>query len=177
MNNKHQSDSEIKNRLLANIERSPDGCWNWKRAKDRDGYGKVAIRGKYWRAHRASYTFFHGEIPPGLVLDHLCRNPSCINPDHLRPVTNAENILAGEGWAAKRARQTHCKRGHELSGDNVFYVRKNRSCVECRRIRQREKSRTQGFRDAKKTPEARQRLAATMKRYRESVKARKASGH
>lgn len=42
-------------------------------------------------AHRWAYEFLVGEIPEGLTLDHLCRNKACVMPDHLEPVTQAEN--------------------------------------------------------------------------------------
>lgn len=65
-------------------------CWTWIACLQRNGYGKVGYRlgdGKYrtWLAHRLSYELLVGPIPPGLVIDHLCRNRACINPDHMRP--------------------------------------------------------------------------------------------
>lgn len=77
------------------------GCWNWIRGKDKDGYGKhtVTIDGKTFtvRAHAHSFIMNGGVIPDGKVIDHLCRNTSCVNPDHMEPVTNAENIRRGNG--------------------------------------------------------------------------------
>jgi len=71
----------------------PNGCWNWIGFLDRNGYG-ICGRGvnneKY--AHRAVYRYFRGTIPKGMTLDHLCRNRSCVNPDHLEPVTLKENV-------------------------------------------------------------------------------------
>lgn len=64
------------------------GCWVWQRGKNNHGYGQ--INRKY--AHRVYFEAAHGPIPRGLVLDHLCRNPSCVNPSHLEPVTQRENI-------------------------------------------------------------------------------------
>ena len=52
---------------------------------------------------------FKGTIPQGLVIDHLCRNKSCVNPAHLEAVTNTENVLRGEAPSAKAARKTHCQ--------------------------------------------------------------------
>ncbi len=71
------------------------GCWEWQRGKTTDGYGQTTVDGKVRPAHRVIYERFKGSIPAGLFLDHLCRNPSCVNPDHLEPVTNAENIRRG----------------------------------------------------------------------------------
>lgn len=73
------------------------GCWEWQRAKDPSGYGRMRSDGSTRLAHRVFYERANGPIPEGLPLDHLCRNPSCVNPDHLEPVTPAVNIQRGVG--------------------------------------------------------------------------------
>lgn len=87
-------------------------------------------------AHRDAYEKAHGEIPEGLVIDHLCRNGLCVNVKHLEAVTNVENVMRGNGAPAMNARKTHCKRNHELTSQNV-YNRKNgrRDCKLCDNIR------------------------------------------
>lgn len=70
-------------------------CVNWTKYKDRQGYGRIMKKGNYFRVHRYFYEQKFGKIAEGLVVDHLCRNPSCINPDHMEVVTNAENVRRG----------------------------------------------------------------------------------
>lgn len=112
-------------------------CWLWGGAKT-NGYGSIGYqtegggKTKHISSHRAAYQLLIGPIPDNLDLDHLCRNPGCCNPKHLEPVTHRENVLRGEGPSAKQARQTHCKRGHPLSGDNLLPYSYGRVCKTCK---------------------------------------------
>lgn len=70
----------------------PGVCWNWIGAADDLGYGRFKPAGRpLIGSHRYGYESIVGAIPSGLHIDHLCRNPRCVNPDHLEPVTQAEN--------------------------------------------------------------------------------------
>lgn len=132
-----------------------DGCWQWTGVKMPAGYGVFGAYRRNVMAHRFSYEEVVGPIPPGLHLDHLCRNTSCVNPDHLEPVTPAVNVLRGVGFAALNARKTHCKSGHEFTPENT-YIRPDRSgrdCLECRRIIGRERTlRERAKREAERAP-------------------------
>lgn len=100
-----------------------NGCWEWIGTKNRGGYGVFTHCGRFWFAHRFCYLSMRGSIPDGLVIDHLCRNHSCINPDHLEPVTSSENIkrgFVGESTRNRYARQTHCIHGHEYTPENTY---------------------------------------------------------
>ena len=66
-------------------------CWISKIGNRPDGYARLFVNGRHAYAHRAMYEQAVGLIPEGLELDHLCRVRSCINPEHLEPVTPAEN--------------------------------------------------------------------------------------
>ncbi len=111
-------------------------CWQWEGPVNRAGYGQFYERPRTVPAHRWSWGHLVGGIPDDLVLDHLCRNHSCVDPDHLEPVTHAENVLRGYGISALNARKTHCKRGHLLAGDNLYpRADGGRECVTCTRER------------------------------------------
>lgn len=107
------------------------GCHVWTGSLT-NGYGYVSVEGQSWRVHRLTYTLAKGPIPRGLVLDHLCRNKACCNPDHLEAVTNRENGLRGDGPAARYWR-THCARGHARTPENT-YVKPDgeRECRICK---------------------------------------------
>lgn len=114
-------------------------CWLWISGVDREGYGRFWTGGgNTRRAHRVAYELVVGPIPDGLTLDHLCRVPACVNPDHLEPVTAAVNGLRGDTYQGINARRTHCIHGHPFSGDNL-YVQPNgrRTCRTCRIMRKR----------------------------------------
>jgi len=85
---------EEKLRRYADV-RGPEECWIWQGCINNKGYGKTSLDGRRMYAHRMSYEIINGRIPDGLVIDHLCRTPACVNPNHLRVTTHRENIVAG----------------------------------------------------------------------------------
>lgn len=76
--------------LKVEMGTAPSGCWLWT-GSTANGYGQARVGGKTVRAHRASYELLVGPIPEGLTLDHLCHVKNCVRPEHLEPVTAAEN--------------------------------------------------------------------------------------
>ena len=98
------------------IERSvvdSSGCWNWTWYKDINGYGKVTIDSKTWLAHRVSYIVFKGEFPDEMFICHHCDNPSCINPDHLRTGSHAENMAEARERGLIRSGDRHPQFGRK----------------------------------------------------------------
>jgi len=67
------------------------GCWKWSGSLAGGGYGRIAVNGKMCWAHRISYEWMVGKIPEGMEVDHKCGNRWCVNPEHLRPCTLAQN--------------------------------------------------------------------------------------
>ena len=127
-------------RLLSKVDTVPStGCWRWTGAKANGGYGAIRDDGRssVRRAHVVAWEFVHGAVPEGLELDHFlypesCIGPPCCNPDHVRPVTHAENM----------ARSIHaisptCKRGHPRTDENTYRRPSGRrECRACRRERE-----------------------------------------
>lgn len=104
---------------------STDDCWLWAGPTNGYGYGYIRHEGKMIMAHRLMYESEVGKIPEGLYCDHLCRVRNCVNPEHIEPVSNAANVLRGIAPSAQNSRKTHCKNGHEYSGDNLVLIRPN----------------------------------------------------
>lgn len=129
----------LEERFWEKVDCSGD-CWEWTAHIRGKGYGGFWKDGKMMFAHRVAYELEVGKIPTGLEIDHLCRNRKCVNPHHLEPVTTRENVLRGEGLAAKQSRQTHCKRGHEFVADSWYPNNKGgKVCRKCESIRRKKK--------------------------------------
>lgn len=110
-------------------------CWIWQGSKDAQGYGRLYCRSRpgsnSFRAHRLSYEVHVGAIPEGLELHHDCCQQSCLNPEHLRPLSRAEHARFHP-----LALRTHCINGHEYTPANTYTSPAGqRDCREC--IRQR----------------------------------------
>lgn len=133
----------------ARLSEGEGGCWLWTGAKTPTQttgpgggyYGKVQLTTggttvlERWYAHRLGWFLHCGEIPDGLVLDHLCRHTLCVNPDHLEPVTH--KINSRRGMQALRERRPLCPRGHNDWAEYTKGDSYSRYCAECNRIRAR----------------------------------------
>jgi hypothetical protein len=137
------SSPTIEHRFFAKVQCEPmTGCWLWTGAISGSGYSVFKDSGIDKSGHRFAYEYFKADVPAGLVLDHSCDTPSCVNPDHLKACTQRENVLRSAGLAAINARKTHCVRGHELNEQNLRASNPGiRACKECHRLREAERRR------------------------------------
>lgn len=126
----------VLDRLMARVTKAADGCWEYARDGRADNdYRQISIGNVNGRsvlryAHRVSYEHLVGPVPDGMQLDHLCRNRTCVNPEHLEPVTAAEN--------RRRAAVliTACPQGHPYDEDNTGIANTGqRYCRTCNRSR------------------------------------------
>lgn len=109
------------------------GCWLWIKTLSEHGYGRMLINYRIVFAHRFSYQQFRGSLTDGLVLDHLCRNRCCVNPDHLEQVTQTENVRRGG-----KMLNASCPSGHPFTPENTWINPRNgwRQCRQCNRDNQ-----------------------------------------
>lgn len=121
--NKPQPDQlTARGRFFAKVGRT-EGCWEWIGGRS-NGYGSFWDGYRTLPAHRWLYEQENGPVAEGLVLDHLCRNRVCVNPEHLEEVTTGENTRRGPGSI------THCARGHQLPERNGPGSRKCKKCAQ-----------------------------------------------
>lgn len=109
---------------------SDTGCWEWLLYRDSDGYGTcVGPYGGKMPAHRHAWEQKNGPIPEEMTIDHLCFNPGCVNPDHMRLLGSLDNAKN-----QRSANKTHCKNGHEYTPDNTYFRprRKREGHRDCR---------------------------------------------
>jgi len=128
---------QMLDKFLRHIKNASNGCWLWTGFVEKFGYGRFYVIDGKKLAHRFSWELFNETcIPKGLVIDHICRNPLCVNPQHLRVVTQAFNCSVGDGPTATNQRKTHCVNGHHFNTKNTRIVTlkngsKRRTCLIC----------------------------------------------
>lgn len=112
-------------------------CLTWCASTTHEGYAKFHLRGRVCLAHRVTYEAQFGPIQDGLELDHLCRNTSCVNVDHLERVTHAENMRRAKFTDHPNALKTHCEQGHPYNAANTIpRSQGKRRCRTCHNAQQ-----------------------------------------
>lgn len=107
-------------------------CIESRKGITNNGYSRITIKGKRIQAHRWVWELLNGAIPEGLVIDHMCGNRRCIAIDHLRMITQQENILAGRHSIDQK---TQCKQGHAYPDNLWIRPSGRRECGACNRER------------------------------------------
>lgn len=129
--------SLLPERFWAKVRPAHGTCWEWTGSRTKDGYGRFHWNGRLVQAHRLAYeTLIETIQPPELKSDHLCRNPSCVNPLHIEPVTNAENCRRG-----KLLNRETCRKGLHPWAPPFEMVGDRRTCLTCFRERRRRRRR------------------------------------
>ena len=112
------------------IPKNKENCWEWIGTKSHK-YGQFWNGSKRVQAHRFSYELLNDSIPKGMVIDHLCRNEGCVNPEHLEVVTHTENVkrgLAGFVTGLRNRAKKMCPYGHPYDEENTYVDKTNRRC-------------------------------------------------
>jgi hypothetical protein len=131
--------TDLPARFVQRVHFEPNtGCWLWTGRAEVGGYGRIWYQNRNRLVHRVSYEWERGPIPDGLTIDHLCRQPSCVNPDHMEPVSIGVNVRRGRVGENNRVK-THCPQGHPYAGTNLAFRsnRYGRKCRTCENARNR----------------------------------------
>ncbi len=145
----------LEERFLDKVYHEPNtGCWLWGGAATGisttsiGGYGAIRLGAedgsRQIYAHQLSYMLYHGPVPEGLEIDHLCSVRLCVNPDHLEAVTALVNTrrIHERGRCPNHFKyKTHCPAGHPYSGDNLYVPPSGvgRYCRACGKVREEQR--------------------------------------
>jgi hypothetical protein len=123
-----------KERFWAKVHKATT-CWIWTGRTTRGDYGAAFVPSArtYTSAHRVAWVLAGNDLDPARQIDHLCRNPLCVRPDHLDLVKGAVNNARSTSPSGLNGRKTHCIRGHEFTAENTYVTPKGRLCRTCRR--------------------------------------------
>lgn len=154
-------------RFQRKCERQPDGCLNWQGASNGKGYGRFKFKGKLLLAHRFAFAVANRSSPDVGVIDHICNNPKCVEPSHLRHVSYAFNTARGESKVALTLRRIAstgtCINGHPRTDEHIRHMPSGARCETCKRDAETK---------ARQRPDVKARRAAQAKEYRMRMKAK-----
>lgn len=125
---------DLADRFLAKVWFKP-GCWEWVGSRRTDGYGQIRVGSRLVKAHQVAYELFVGPIPPGIEIDHTCRNHGCVR--HLEAVPHQVNVARGTSPHGLNAQKTRAACGHPFDA----VISGCRRCSACYRAMQAESQR------------------------------------
>jgi hypothetical protein len=120
-------------RFMAKISINPNGCHEWTGGTNKaNGSGIFCFNNSSWPAHRVAFCLENGNPTANLIIIHKCKNPRCVNTDHLFTVSKSESFIVGDN-GANQGRKITCPRGHTLFGKNLIDTptRVGRACKPC----------------------------------------------
>lgn len=121
-------------KFWSNVDTGGEGCWEWRGDLCSNNYGRFYFCGKRELAHRLSWRFQFGVIPPGMFVLHHCDNPRCIRPSHLFLGNNSDNmqdaVRKGRHYSHGRT-LTQCRNGHPYDEENTYKKNGQRNCRKC----------------------------------------------
>jgi hypothetical protein len=124
---------------FADVAVDENGCWLGWGHDNGNGYRRGRHDGRVVYGHRLAYELLVATIPDGYEIDHLCKNVACVAPEHLQAVPPYVNNMRSDSLCARRARQTHCNRGHEFTSENTYERpdrKRSRMCRKCCAMRE-----------------------------------------
>lgn len=138
----------------AEIGSSLDDCWGWNGYLDKSGYPRITTReGPGYGAHRFSHETWVGSIPENRAVFHICGNPNCVNPKHLK-------------LGVKNSSKTHCGTcGRPFNENNTYFYSGLRVCKYCAHIRVTSERTREWQRQHSRKPEVRERHREYGRRY------------
>lgn len=121
----------ILERFMEKVKVQENGCWAFTSSIGQSGNGRFFFMGRCVDAYKLLYELLVGPVLYSQELHHICKDRSCVNPEHLVPVTRAEHRLLHL--------KSHCMHGHALTEDNLVpSLLPKRSCLVCARKRSRD---------------------------------------
>ena len=143
---------KFRNRFWIRVKKTKS-CWIWLGHIDRYGYGKIhspraeRAKAKLLLAHRASLFMSGKTMTCGMVVDHICRNRSCVRPEHLRLVSPGSNVLENSNSIQSlNKRKEECLNGHLFTKENTLISKRGqRGCRSCQKIRIKKYSRNRSL--------------------------------
>jgi len=129
-------DAKQWHRIWDKVEKTTK-CWLWTGGTNGHyAHARSRVLKKDFLVHRLVYETCVGPIPIGMVIDHLCKNTLCVNPLHLRAVSQRVNLMNSDSPSAICSRRSKCAAGHSYTAKNTYRGNGWRQCRKCHALRE-----------------------------------------